>query len=55
MPINFHTKVNRFEYAKRQIDSRWIEKILEIVNPQGKHVIEIGCGGGDIYKSLGTA
>ena len=52
MPINFHTKVNRFEYAKRQIDSRWIKKILEIVNPQGKHVIDIGCGGGIYTRAL---
>ncbi len=46
MSINFHDEENRFGYAKRQVDSGWIKKILEIVNPREKHVIDIGCGGG---------
>ncbi len=46
MPINFHDKKDRCSYAKRQADSSWITKILEIVNPRGKHVVDIGCGGG---------
>ncbi|MFX0211726.1 MAG: class I SAM-dependent methyltransferase, partial [Candidatus Hodarchaeota archaeon] len=46
MPINFQDKEDRYTYAKRQVDSTWTEKILEIVNPWEKHVIDIGCGGG---------
>ncbi|MHA1995412.1 MAG: class I SAM-dependent methyltransferase [Candidatus Hodarchaeales archaeon] len=57
MSINFHDEKNRFKYAKRQVDSDWFKKILEIVNPQKKHVIDIGCGGGiytRAWAQLGT-
>ena len=46
MPVDFHDEECRFDYTKRQVDSSWIEMILKIVNPQGKNVIDIGCGGG---------
>ncbi|MFX1283395.1 MAG: class I SAM-dependent methyltransferase [Promethearchaeota archaeon] len=58
MPINFHDKENRFTYAKRDVDSSWIEIILKIVNPSGKHVTDIGCGGGiytRTWAQLGAA
>ncbi len=58
MPIDFHNKKDRYTYAKRQADTSWITKILEIVNPRGKHVVDIGCGGGiytRAWAQLGAA
>jgi ubiquinone/menaquinone biosynthesis C-methylase UbiE len=58
MPLNFHDEDNRYTYAKRLVDASWIEQILEIVNPLGKYVIDIGCGGGiytRVWAQLGAA
>jgi ubiquinone/menaquinone biosynthesis C-methylase UbiE len=49
MPIDFRDKKHRFDYTNRVVDSRWREKILELVDPQGRYVVDIGCGGG-IYS-----
>ncbi len=46
MPINFHNKKHRFEYTERYADSSWRERMLRLLDPKGKHVLDIGCGGG---------
>lgn len=58
MPIDFHDQKTRYSYAKRKVDSSWIKKILEIIKPCEKHVVDIGCGGGiytRAWAQLGAA
>lgn len=49
MAIDFHSRANRGTYATRQADTGWKEAIRRIVDPSGKRVADIGCGGG-IYS-----
>ena len=49
MPIDFRAESNRYTYATRSVDSSWINAIACLVQPQGKTVLDIGCGGG-IYS-----
>jgi ubiquinone/menaquinone biosynthesis C-methylase UbiE len=49
MAIDFHSRRNRSTYAGRQADAGWVEAIRGIVDPAGKQVADIGCGGG-IYS-----
>jgi ubiquinone/menaquinone biosynthesis C-methylase UbiE len=52
MPINFHDGKNRASYASREADAAWMSKISELVEVTGKHVLDIGCGGGIYTKAL---
>ena len=52
MPINFHAEENRHTYATRQADPSWVAAIKSIVHVKGKHVLDIGCGGGIYSKAL---
>ncbi len=49
MAIDIHSKANRSTYVGRQADTGWIEAVRRIVDPRGKCVADIGCGGG-IYS-----
>ena len=49
MVIDFHSRANRSTYASRQADTSWKAAIRSIVDPSGKRVADIGCGGG-IYS-----
>src|SRR5258708_34265884 len=49
MAIDFHSKTNRSTYAGRLADAGWAGAIRHIVDPTGKRVADIGCGGG-IYS-----
>ena len=49
MAIDFHSRANRSTYASRQADPGWQAVIQRIVEPSGKRVADIGCGGG-IYS-----
>jgi ubiquinone/menaquinone biosynthesis C-methylase UbiE len=49
MAIDFHSRRNRSSYTGRQADAGWVEAIRRIVDPAGKRVADIGCGGG-IYS-----
>src|SRR5262245_2640825 len=49
MAIDFHSRANRGTYATRRADTGWKEAIRRIVDPSGKRVADIGCGGG-IYS-----
>ncbi|MGG2481079.1 MULTISPECIES: class I SAM-dependent methyltransferase [Brevibacillus] len=50
MSIDFHASENRSSYIGRSADKGWLKAMAEIVNPVGKNVIDIGCGGG-IYTA----
>lgn len=52
MSLNFHNEANRFSYSMREADPTWILKILELCNPNGKTVADIGCGGGIYSRAL---
>lgn len=49
MAIDFHSRANRSTYAGRRVDAGWKAAIGRIVDPSGKRVADIGCGGG-IYS-----
>ncbi|HEY4133925.1 MAG TPA: class I SAM-dependent methyltransferase [Alphaproteobacteria bacterium] len=50
MAIDFHAPENRDTYAGRDAQSDWYEAMRAIVDPAGKRVADIGCGGG-IYSA----
>ena len=49
MAIDFHAKTNRGTYAGRSADVGWANAMRCLVDPTGKRVADIGCGGG-IYS-----
>jgi SAM-dependent methyltransferase len=49
MAIDFHSRTNRGAYASRHADDGWKAAISRIIEPSGKRVADIGCGGG-IYS-----
>ncbi|MGE0580474.1 class I SAM-dependent methyltransferase [Reyranella sp.] len=51
MTIDFHAEANRDAYTGRHASPGWGDAMREIVDPVGKRVADVGCGGG-IY-SLG--
>lgn len=55
MPINFHSESNRYTYASRSADSSWENAIASLVHPQGKTVLDVGCGGGIYARAWGDA
>ncbi len=46
MPIDFHDPRNAHTYDTRAADPTWVAAVTEIVSPEGKRVLDIGCGGG---------
>lgn len=50
MAIDFNNPATRNTYALRTADQSWKVSILEILNPRGTRVADIGCGGG-IYST----
>lgn len=51
MGINFHAEENRQSYKSRDADVSWKSAVLTRVNPSGKRVVDIGCGGGIYSKA----
>mgnify|MGYP001031805241 FL=1 len=49
MAIDFHARANRGTYADRRASAVWAETIRRLVDPTGRRVADIGCGGG-IYS-----
>lgn len=49
MAIDFHSRANRGTYASRHADDGWKAAIQRMVEPSGRRVADIGCGGG-IYS-----
>ncbi|MEV5707535.1 class I SAM-dependent methyltransferase [Actinoallomurus sp. NPDC052274] len=58
MPIDFHDNANRFTYAEREVRADWTAAIRSLVEPAGRHVLDVGCGGGvysPAWLGLGAA
>lgn len=58
MSIDFHASKNQFSYTGRNADDTWTEVMMSLVDPIGKKVVDIGCGGGIYSKAwsrLGAA
>jgi ubiquinone/menaquinone biosynthesis C-methylase UbiE len=58
MPIDFHDPRNAHTYDTREADPTWVATITGIVLPEGKRVLDIGCGGGvytRAFAELGAA
>jgi len=51
MGIDFHDPKNQRSYATREVHSDWSSIIRTIVDPSGKRVADIGCGGGIYTKA----
>lgn len=54
MTIDFHDVKNRNTYASRDAHADWSAVITCLVDPVGKQVVDIGCGGG-IYTAAWAA
>ncbi|WP_454691952.1 class I SAM-dependent methyltransferase [Achromobacter aloeverae] len=46
MSIDFHSQKNKYTYAGRTADDGWARAIGAAVDPRGKRVADVGCGGG---------
>lgn len=46
MPIDFHASENAGAYTGRAVDADWSAAVRRIVDPAGRRVADIGCGGG---------
>jgi ubiquinone/menaquinone biosynthesis C-methylase UbiE len=58
MPIDFHDPRNAHTYNTRVAGPTWAAAITAIVSPEGKRVLDIGCGGGvysRAFAELGAA
>ncbi len=58
MPIDFHDESNRLTYARREAGEEWVRAMRSVVPPQGKRVVDVGCGGGvycAAWRDLGAA
>lgn len=49
MSIDFHSEQNRYTYSNRHADQGWASAMAHAIDPRGKRVADIGCGGG-IYS-----
>lgn len=54
MNIDFHDEKNKAAYSGRSADATWLEAMRAVVDPAGKRVVDIGCGGG-IYSQAWLA
>jgi ubiquinone/menaquinone biosynthesis C-methylase UbiE len=58
MTIDFHDAANRGTYATRDAHAGWAEAIRSLLDPHGKRVVDVGCGGGiyaRAWRDLGAA
>ncbi|WP_134683193.1 class I SAM-dependent methyltransferase [Brevibacillus migulae] len=46
MGIDFRDEKNKSSYMGREVDPSWLATIRELVDPTGKTVLDLGCGGG---------
>ncbi|WP_233233862.1 class I SAM-dependent methyltransferase [Bordetella sp. LUAb4] len=49
MSIDFHSQENKYTYATRTANHGWARAMEGAVDPRGKRVVDVGCGGG-IYS-----
>ncbi|WP_435738336.1 class I SAM-dependent methyltransferase [Cellulosimicrobium sp. PMB13] len=46
MPIDFDDPANARTYSDRDVDPSWDRAITGVLDPRGRTVVDIGCGGG---------
>lgn len=46
MPIDFHSEANRHTYASRDSSADWADAITRLLDPEGRRIADVGCGGG---------
>jgi ubiquinone/menaquinone biosynthesis C-methylase UbiE len=46
MPIDFHSEANRHTYDSRDSSSDWTDAVTQLLDPRGKRIADVGCGGG---------
>ncbi len=46
MPIDFHDPANARTYSGRDADPTWGTAAVDLVDPRGLRVVDVGCGGG---------
>jgi ubiquinone/menaquinone biosynthesis C-methylase UbiE len=51
MGIDFHAQANKESYVGRDAHADWTALILELADPRGKTVVDLGCGGGIYAKA----
>jgi ubiquinone/menaquinone biosynthesis C-methylase UbiE len=51
MGINFHGQENKFSYAGREAQPDWADMMRQLVDPNGKIIVDLGCGGGIYSKA----
>lgn len=51
MKMDFHAYENAESYTGREADDTWARTMLSVVDPRGKRVVDIGCGGGIYSKA----
>lgn len=51
MPIDFHDSRNQSTYTTRVAEEQWLHTINKYVDIEGKHILDLGCGGG-IYSKV---
>jgi len=49
MSIDFHSQENKYTYGTRKANESWARAVEAAVDPRGKRVVDVGCGGG-IYS-----
>ncbi len=58
MSIDFHSEAVKETYAHRHAHADWAQAIAGLVQPAGKRVVDVGCGGGiytRAWADLGAA
>jgi 2-polyprenyl-3-methyl-5-hydroxy-6-metoxy-1,4-benzoquinol methylase len=56
--IDFHADANRRSYSGREADGSWRDAVVQLVEPSGADVVDVGCGGGTYTRAwhvLGAA
>ncbi len=58
MPMDFHDAANRSSYSGRAADDSWRQAVVQLADPAGAAVVDVGCGGGvysRAWHELGAA
>lgn len=51
MPIDFHSELNRHTYDRRDSSADWAQAVMQLVEPRGRRIADVGCGGGIYAKA----
>lgn len=51
MPIDFHDPANARTYSDREADATWLDAVTALLDPRGRTVVDLGCGGGTYARA----